>query len=799
MSRSTLAIQCPYCPKTCILRAGLVRHISQSPLCAAKRLEALNKLTLAKPSRHQRRTALLNRRQRSKSRRATPESPEIVTSEDARSKDFSPPAEQTCTPKHTGVTVIPGASEMPRSPSVTIEEVPDEDMPNPPQWGPHPYANPTRRTLFAEPYPDPTAGRAFRFHPIDKQAPLIYNTKLADPDVFLEAEWLANLQISIEDKDKYFNLPRTGNWYWKNMDQLNEEVDSLPHGPSWSRRTVIVEGDQGVEALDLWSRDPVEAVKCLIRNRRFLHHMRFAPEMHWTSDDPETRKRVFDEVWASDWWQRMQGLVGEDGTIAPIILSTDQTLMTRFSGSKKAWPVYISIGNIGKDIRRKPSERAWVLIGYIPVSQLSNISHEERRREHRWQLFHTCMKAILEPIKEAGLLGEEMLCADGGVRRVHPILAAYIADYEEQVRVACVRDGQCPVCWVPNDKRADILCEYNLRGRHQTLDALDDYWEGNSTAIDILGIRPTDPFWADLPFVEISNCITPDLLHQLHKGMFDYIIKWCRAILGEKEVDCRIQGMPRFQQLRHFDRGISPLTQWTGTETKALASVFLPVLSGSDGEAVTAARSMLNFMYRAHKPELSEDDLDAMECDLEIFHGVKHVFVDPGNKNLLPNEDRFNSIIKLHMLTHYIHAIRELGAPDGFNSEATERLHIDYVKLAWRASNHVNPTEQMATYLQRKEAWALLRAHLHNTGQLQDERCNPVADTEDMNEDNGEEIDGGIEVNGDEAAGERGRNNVSGIQNRPCPLSAQLGPNGAVPILPNTTAQPTSSQSLARS
>ncbi|KAG8724120.1 hypothetical protein FRC09_000267 [Ceratobasidium sp. 395] len=792
------SVRCLYCSKSCILRAGLARHISQSPLCAAQRLKALNKLTAARLRRRQR-NARRNLSRRLKSRHASPE--KSLDPAPERAHSVNPPQSSALAdpPSRTAITVVPEVTETPlrrpsvtveevpdedlpnppqwgphpfatptrrtlfaepevtetppRRPSVTVEEVPDEDMPNPPQWGPHPFATPTRRTLFAEPDPDPTAGRAYRFYPIEKQDPPLYDTKLADPDVFKEAEWLSNLPISLEDKDKYFSLPRTKDWHWKNMDELHREVDDLPHGPPWSRRTVIVEGDQGVEILDLWSRDPVEAVKQLIRNRRFLRHMRFASEVHWTSDDLETRKRVYGETWASEWWEMIQGLVGEDGTVVPIILSTDQTLMTRFSGSKKAWPVYLSIGNIGKDIRRKPSERAWVLIGYIPVSQLSNISNEERRRERRWQLFHTCMKAILEPLKAAGLNGVEMLCADGGVRRVHPILAAYIADYEEQARIACVRDGRCPICWVPNDERADISQEYDLRDRHEVLDALEDYWAGDSTAIKALGIRPTDPFWADLPFVEMSKCITPDLLHQIHKGVFDWIVKWCTAILGEKEVDRRIKGMPRFQQLRHFDRGISPLSQWTGTESKALASVFLPVLSGCDGEVVTAARSMLDFMYRAHKPEISEDDLEAMELDLEIFHGVKHAFVDPENPKLLPNEDRFNGIIKFHMLAHYTRAIRALGTPDGFNSEATERLHIDYVKLAWRASNHVNATEQMATYLQRKEAWSLLRAYLHDSGQLQDPRCKPLDSAEDSDdEDQGDEVGGadGGEVDGDD-------------------------------------------------
>ena len=46
------------------------------------------------------------------------------------------------------------------------------------------------------------------------------------------------------------------------------------------------------------------------------------------------------------------------------------------------------------------------------------------------------------------------------------------------------------------------------------------------------------PFWKDLPFTNIFTCITPNILHQLHKGIFhDHLIQWCLGIIGEKEMD----------------------------------------------------------------------------------------------------------------------------------------------------------------------------------------------------------------------------------------------------------------------
>ena len=36
--------------------------------------------------------------------------------------------------------------------------------------------------------------------------------------------------------------------------------------------------------------------------------------------------------------------------MAPVILPSDKMSLSVFSGDKKAWPVYLTIGNISKDV-----------------------------------------------------------------------------------------------------------------------------------------------------------------------------------------------------------------------------------------------------------------------------------------------------------------------------------------------------------------------------------------------------------------------------------------------------------------
>ena len=59
--------------------------------------------------------------------------------------------------------------------------------------------------------------------------------------------------------------------------------------------------------------------------------------------------------------------------------------------------MYLGIGNIPKDIRRKPSRTAQMLIGYIPVTKLECISNKTARRRTLANLYHSCMAKLLDP------------------------------------------------------------------------------------------------------------------------------------------------------------------------------------------------------------------------------------------------------------------------------------------------------------------------------------------------------------------------------------------------------------------
>ncbi|KAG1720865.1 hypothetical protein EDD22DRAFT_983165 [Suillus occidentalis] len=111
-------------------------------------------------------------------------------------------------------------------------------------------------------------------------------------------------------------------------------------------------------------------------------------------------------MWMADWWCNKQKQLPKGATIAPVILASDKTCL-----SQK---------------RREMSAQATVLIGYLPAGKL--------RQD-----------------------GVEMVCVDLMVRRIYPILVAYVADFPEQCLVACCKENCCPKCLVMADERGDPL------------------------------------------------------------------------------------------------------------------------------------------------------------------------------------------------------------------------------------------------------------------------------------------------------------------------------------------------------
>ncbi|KIJ05946.1 hypothetical protein PAXINDRAFT_103573 [Paxillus involutus ATCC 200175] len=456
-------------------------------------------------------------------------------------------------------------------------------------------------------------------------------------------------------------------------------------------------------------RDILECVAALYGDPNFAEDLIILPERHYADEDQT--QRLYHDLHTGKWWWQTQKTVEErtpGATIVPILLSSDKTQVTLFR-NKAAYPIYMTIGNLPKDIRRKPSRSAQILVGYLPTAKLEHITNKSARRRTLTNIFHMCMRELLQPLKDAGLHGVPMRSGDGVLRRAHPIVACYIGDYPEQLLVTGVKTGECPGCDIPRGELGShgVDTAIKFRDLGKILDALalvDGDPLGFTKACANVGIKPIyRPFWDDLPYCNIYRAMTPDILHQLYQGLIKHLIAWIKLAYDDAEIDARCKRLPPNHNIRVFMKGVSGLSRVSGAEHDQICRFLLGIVidirlpgGASPARLVRAIRGLLDFLYLAQYPCHSTETLNLLDDALSRFHVNKQIFVDLGIRSNF-------ELPKLHSLRHYIYMIERFGTTDNYSTQYTERLHIDLAKDAYRATNHKDEYIQMTAWLERKE------------------------------------------------------------------------------------------------
>jgi hypothetical protein len=180
-------------------------------------------------------------------------------------------------------------------------------------------------------------------------------------------------------------------------------------------------------------------------------------------------------------------------------------------------------------------------------------------------------------------------------------------------------------------------------------------------------------------------------------------VNWLIKAFGPLELDARCRRLPPNHNLRSFTKGITSLSHVSGKEHDQIARILIGLIVGlelGNGHSaiplVRSVRALLDFLFLAQYPVHTDETLGLLEDALDRFHEYKGIFVDLGIRN------NFN-LPKLHFAKHYVLKIKHFGSTDNFNTEYTERLHIDLAKDAYRATNRKDEYLQMTVWLERKE------------------------------------------------------------------------------------------------
>lgn len=408
-----------------------------------------------------------------------------------------------------------------------------------------------------------------------------------------------------------------------------------------------------------------------------------------------------------------------------VLLGSDVTHLTHYAGDVKVHGVYVSLGNIHKDVRNQTSRRAWMLIAYIPISKWPTTlgKMEFRSKQHRSslpgilnrRLFHYCMEIICEPLRK--LNTHEIVDPEGNIRLIFYVLIAYLADLEEQFKIAALDKSNCIHCEATttqfgspdpcNPRTSDSILEAITNVQDECGKNADPY----EFALGADKYRLGDveyPFWASLPLVDICDVLAVDLLHGFHKFFFDHPFQWNVNSLGKEEIDVRMKAQLALTGARVFPKGVTHITQMSGKEHRALQKVHLPVVANApiphSREITLATRALLDFIFLAQLRSQTDKTLAAFEDAYAEFHQYKDVWIKNGAQQgkkgaVIPH---FH-IPKLHTARHLAEQVRAKGTSDNYSTEVVEHLHIETLKEPYKATNRKEWKRQTVRYLIRRD------------------------------------------------------------------------------------------------
>ena len=498
-----------------------------------------------------------------------------------------------------------------------------------------------------------------------------------------------------------------------------------------------------IESGILWTRNVLQCIQLLLGHLPFEEHTVYGPTRIFDTNG----RRIYNEIFTGDWWWDTQSRIPEGGTVVPLLFASDKTHLTNFSGDKAAWPLYMTLGNIKKEVRRQSSKRAWVLIALLPVPPKNPESGEIHTT------WHTAVNKVLEPIEDFDLDGPGYSWdrADGQIRRCYPVVAAWIADYMEYVVVARLVGGFCPVCEIPKDAMGHefgILQSDDEYPRRDKLKYQGALQFGGPQCLKEFGLQSeVNPLW-DFAGCDPYHLWQPDILHLLNLGIVKTMMEWVvgymedRGLLGR--FNSRFKSVAPYPGFARFKRSYTEVSSWQGKEMRTMMKFLLaitgPLLTEriktvkcEDAKALECVRSLCELHLVVGQWSHSEYTLGLLQELLQKFYKSKSAFreqrVTDARKrkfNMLWERklkeagergwaqaridreyERLRAEVyhfqfpKMHLLSHISESIRRMGSPDNFSTDVSELLHVEMVKEAYRSTNRVNFEEQMLWYNDR--------------------------------------------------------------------------------------------------
>ena len=299
---------------------------------------------------------------------------------------------------------------------------------------------------------------------------------------------------------------------------------------------------------------------------------------------------------------------------------------------------------------------------------------------------------------------------------VHTPLVSWIADYPEQLMIACVSSKNSPISIATAEQFGNVT-PLPPRTRTHTLQKIQEaiaacdlsniaFFHKVCLAMKLNGV--IEPFWKPWGIACPSHFLTPDALHQWHKFYFDHCLRWVINIIGGEELDRRLAAIQPRTGTRHWPNGVSTLKQCTGREHCDLEKLLPAMAVGAvPDDVLCALRAITEFIFITQSFFHYDETIHSLKEALREFHHYKPSILQAGGHLGTNGPLTHFQILKLKLAQHIARSIRQMGAPYQWSSDITECCHITHVKKPYRLSNHQDYHTQCCRFLDRQEKQCL--------------------------------------------------------------------------------------------
>ncbi|KAF9222828.1 hypothetical protein BS17DRAFT_836007 [Gyrodon lividus] len=322
------------------------------------------------------------------------------------------------------------------------------------------------------------------------------------------------------------------------------------------------------------------------------------------------------------------------------------------------------------------------------------------------RVYHFAISVVMKNLKIAHRDGVVMSDPQGYLRVIHTPLAAWIADYPEQLLIACVSSKNSPISTATAAQFGDPF-PHPPRTWQQTLQAIFEACAACDPC-DIIAFHKVcqqkclsgvvELFWADWGSTCPSLFLTPDALHQWHKFYFDHYLRWVTNIMTGLELDWRLSVLQPRIGTRHWANSVSTLKQCTGHEHRDLEKLLPAVSMGAiPDDVLCAIRSITEFIFLAQDQFVYDETLHALTKALREFHHFKPSIIAAGGCRGKNGPLNHFQIPKLELTQHVLFTtLKTVGMPL-FNEMVYEArlMQIYYPESTWIKSvlpgeHHIN-------------------------------------------------------------------------------------------------------------